>query len=117
MKSVTLKLNRTEARLMADNLTRMAAIVPLRVNYAEGDYGDYEYAVDRVLIGLVTLVWHKYFTRLAACPEGGTVALKLPEPHAQALRTVATWVEVDYASADHRQLAKQICNTIHQKLS
>ena len=114
MKAVKLKLNKQEARLMAENLTVLVQMVPVRGDYGRDGAGEYEWATDRVLLGLVARLWHKYYTRLLACDPAGTMAVVMPEPYALAYRTCLTYFEVELPSQDHRMLAFETCNTIHQ---
>lgn len=114
MKAVKLKLNKQEARLMAENLSVLVQMVPERADYDPGDKGNYEWSTDRIPVGLVAELWHKYYTRLLACDPAGTVVMTMPEPYALAYRTCLVYFEVDLPSVDHAQLAHDTCSLIHQ---
>lgn len=116
MKTVKLKLNKQEARLLAENLSDLIKIVPERANFDQGNAGDWYYAIDRCLAGLVATIWDKYYTKLLRCEPSKTVSLNLPESYALAYSVWITERNNQYRSEDHRMLDVQISGQIHKEL-
>ncbi|MDJ1494178.1 hypothetical protein QNI19_14640 [Cytophagaceae bacterium DM2B3-1] len=114
MKPIKLKLNKQEARLFADVLSTLIQVVPNRQDYEEGSSGDWYYAVDVCMAGIVALIWHKYYTKLLACEEGGTFTVSLLKPHAIALQIHMSYLQGKWKSKDHEHLVQQVSNHIHK---
>lgn len=116
MKTVRIKLNRQEARLMAENLSLMIQQVPDRATYPAGNDGEFYYCQERCIAGLVTLIWQKYYTRLMTVEPNGHVTLNLPEPHALAYKLKLTDLKTLWLSVDHEQIGMQTYQQIDQAI-
>lgn len=116
MKTVRIKLNRQEARMMAEILSQLIQLVPMRTDWPAGNDGEYAYCQDRCISGLVTLIWQKYYTRLVTVEPNGHAILRLPEPHALAYKIKLVELKTLWLSEDHEQLGAMTYQQIDQAI-
>jgi|GEM_PF-3061057 len=106
MITITLKLNQSEGRLLADLLE---AAVMVSENAKDNLY-------DRVVFGDVCLLYQRYIGKLRTISPGRAAKLSLFEPHALALLAVLRSLEsLVPTGLDHRIFSQTIQDFIHEK--
>lgn len=107
MKKISIALNQSEGRLLADLLE---AVVLVSEKAKDNIY-------DRIVFGVSCQLYEKYIGKLRMISPGIAAKLSLPEPQALSLLAALKSLEslVGPVGEDHRLFSEAIISIIHQK--